>query len=166
MSDKERDTTDDSSSEPESLHDEIGEKCPYCRIYKVMAESRLFEVPGRWSEGMTRNQWRGYFQGLEGVPYYRIKEGSNKGCRFCGLLVDAFTAWGKKRCGLLVDAFAAWEKGQGIYGPMSRFKWDLHLRDGQFLINLYAALERDLSIDVSVFRGRGMCSVSCSEVPS
>ena len=78
MSDEEWDTTDDSSSGTESLPDGADEKCPYCDIYKVMAESRLFDVPEtlrdenkRWTPDDSKNK---YLLKKQINPYYPINK--------------------------------------------------------------------------------------------
>jgi hypothetical protein len=153
MSDEEWVTTDDSSSETESLHDESDENCPdckmscpYCKIYKVMAESRLFKVPEAleyefegWPESTEKPfLWR------SSKLFYRIKEGSNKGCKFCGLLEDAIFAWDK------------WL----VFVVNSEFKlgWGLQLRDGQFLIEVEI---RNYG-HISIFRGTGLSIIICA----
>lgn len=140
MSDEERDTTDDSSSKTESLHDIYGEKCPCCGIYKIMAESRLFEVP--WNrrdlfEGREYDSYTAeYFHSGRFPPLHL----PNKGCQFCGLLIDATNAWRK-------------EQGTDVLGYGGQ--WTLKLRDGQFLIELAGCM--------SIFRGTGMCFICCAK---
>lgn len=176
MSDEEWDSIDDSSSETESLTTGSDEnsKCPYCKIYKIAAKTGLCAFPKKVLHRWTpENPMRGYYLRRQRISYHRIKEGSRsiKGCRFCDLLVDAFTSWGKEQCGPLFDAFIAWEKEQGMNGSVSNFTWKLRLEDGQFIqngqfiIELYANLGRGFFVSVSVFRATGMCSVNCLKFP-
>lgn len=155
MSDEERTTSDNWSTEMESPLYRSDKLCSYCGINKVMAESRLFKVPislrdefeGRTPEQAGRDFVRG------DLPYHRMKEGSNKGCRFCGLLVDAFTAW---------------EKELGMSGLVIEFSWTGQHKDGQFIIELYPRIIRspmEFFVGVSVFCGTGMRSVSCLKSP-
>jgi hypothetical protein len=144
MSDEEWVTTDDLSSETESLHDEYGEKCPYCGIWKVMAESRLFKVPAALKDELeTWTLEDSYCLQFWEIPDHYTKVGSNKGCQFCGLLVDATTAW---------------EKEQGVcFGyPLG---WALEFSKGRFLISL--GVEHPYGLELvrraSIFRGTGMC---------
>jgi hypothetical protein len=146
MSDKERNTYYDSLSETGSPPAGSDEKCPYCGIYKIMAESRLFEVPETlgdpFEEWKDPNQWHP-FLGYLSPPYinhYRLEKGSNKGCQFCGLLLDAISTW---------------ENGKGIDRSISTISWSLERRQGQFLIRLTS-----YGVDatpVEIFRGTGMC---------
>ena len=137
MSDEERVTTDDSLPETELFYAESDEKCPYCKIYKVMADSRLFKVP----VSLKPQYW--YYLEEWSIKYSRIEEGSNKGCQFCGLLVDATTAWGKE---------------QGVDGL--EFGWGLELEDGQFLIMVKC--QSDDRNDAFIFRGTGMSIIDCA----
>jgi hypothetical protein len=78
------------------------------------------------------------------IPFHRIKEGSNKGCQFCGLLVDAITTWGKE---------------QGVDGLVSELYWVLKLRYGQFLVEV-GLCDHD---NLSIFRGTGMSIINCAK---
>lgn len=149
MSDEERVTTDDSSSETESPPVGSDEKCPYCNIYKVMAKSRLFEVPGflrdRFERRTPLDSTNSLFLARIDSLSCFMEERSNEGCRFCDLIIDAITAWGKE---------------QGIDIEVSQFSWVLKLGDGQFLIELFGFNYPGLRFSVSIFRGTGTCSVS------
>ena len=137
MSDEERVTTDDSLPETELFYAESDEKCPYCKIYKVMADSRLFKVP----VSLKPQYW--YYLEEWSIKYSRIEEGSNKGCQFCGLLVDATTAWGKE---------------QGVDGL--KLRWYLKPEDGKFL--MLVRFRSDGHHDVCIVHGTGMSIVNCA----
>lgn len=141
MSGEERATTDDSSSETESPPAGTDEKCPYCGIYKVMAESRLFKLPEALVESFERSfhETNYYFLDERPIPFQYIENGSNKGCQFCKLLIDATTVWGKE---------------QGVDGL--ELGWRLELRAGQFLIEV--GIWSDACDNVIISRGTGFQS--------
>ena len=132
MSDEEQqDTSDDSSSEMETPPAGSDEKCPYCKIYKSMAESRLFEVPkgqsGRWNYAL----------------HYDLETGSNEGCQFCGLLADAVSVW---------------KQENRVGGLKLTVSWSLEHRCGQFLIRWHSYNAH--STPLLIFRGTGTCIMS------
>jgi hypothetical protein len=75
MSDKERNTYYDSLSETGSPPAGSDEKCPYCGIYKIMAESRLFEVPEAFGNehGRCNSDSPRRMSCVEPIPYPRFK---------------------------------------------------------------------------------------------
>lgn len=142
------------------------EKCPDCEIYKVMAESRLFAFPlglknhiAGWDDEFEqcrliedRNLLLDHpdigsfyrmpppkFPGGYNIPLNRIEKGSNRGCQFCGLLIDATTAW---------------KKEQGVDGLVCNLDWALEYRDGRFLIEV--RLHHDNNRKMRIFHSTGM----------
>lgn len=150
MSDEERDTYDDSSTEMKLLRTDSDERCPYCNIYKVMSESKLFGMPEALKFIYKRrpNMAKERFLHKWDNTFHHIKEGSNKGCQFCGLLVDVISAW---------------EKEHGGDGSVFEFHWFLDLRSEQFLVRLEAYTDLNIFVSVSVFRDTGMCFINCEK---
>lgn len=141
MSDAKRDTSDDSTSRKTFLLP----KCPYCGIYKIMAKSRLFWVPkafgnehGRWNSDSLRRM-----SCMEPIPYYRLKGGIYRGCRFCGLLADAITAR---------------RKGEQLYEV--NVLWSLIFKGGQFLMVCEAKAGSYFCSRMYIARGTGKYSIN------